>query len=65
MGYAEEVVWCRGRAEMERRAAAASTLPNVRSRALRSAEQWEAMARRAERAQAHAANRSGTGGRPT
>lgn len=58
LSYAEEAQWCRERAEVERQAAAASTLPNVKNRALRAVEQWEAMARRAERAQAHAANRS-------
>lgn len=39
----------RERAEAERLEASTSTLPNVRDRALRSAERWEDMASRADR----------------
>ena len=59
MTLADDVRWCRERAETERREAAGSTLPNVRNRALRAAERWDQMAARAERAQDYAVNRSG------
>lgn len=48
------------RAEGERQAAKASTLPNLRNQALRSAERWDEMAARVELAQAQAVvNRAG------
>ena len=53
----------RERANAERAEAEISTLPNVRTMALRSAERWEEMAQRAERVQSLAAeryNHSGT-----
>ena len=49
----------RERAEAERSEASASVLPNVRDRALRSAERWEEMARRAERVQELSVGRKG------
>lgn len=48
----------RKRADAERAAAGIATLPNVRIRALRSAERWEEMAQRAERVQTLAAERN-------
>ena len=56
---ADDAKLFRERAEAERLEAAASTLPNVRDRALRSAERWEQMAQRAERTQEMSAGRKG------
>lgn len=47
----------RARADAERAEAEIATLPNVRTRALRSAERWDEMAQRAERVQNLAAER--------
>ena len=47
----------RERADAERAEAEISTLPNVRAKALRSAERWAEMAERAERVQNLAAER--------
>lgn len=49
----------RERAEAERLEASASVLPNVQDRALRSAERWEEMARRAELVQELSVGRKG------
>lgn len=47
----------RARADAERAEAEIATLPNIRIRALRSAERWDEMAQRAERVQSLAAER--------
>ena len=47
----------RARAAAERANAEKSTLPNVHTQALRSAERWDEMAQRAERVQRLAAER--------
>ena len=47
----------RERADAERAEAENAVLPNVRIRALRSAERWEEMAQRAEHVQSLAAER--------
>ena len=47
----------RERADIERAEAEIATLPNVRIRALRSAERWDEMAQRAEEVQSLAAHR--------
>ena len=52
----------RKRADAERAAAEIAALPNVRIRALRSAERWEEMAQRAERVQTLAAERNSQSG---
>ena len=56
---ADETKLFRERAQAERLEASASGLPNVRDRALRSAERWEEMARRAELTQALSVGRKG------
>ena len=58
MGFAEDMKLYRERADAEREIAKRSTLPNVKTRALRSAERWDELAARAALAQAHADNRS-------
>lgn len=49
----------RERAQAERDLAADTPLPQVKDRALRSAERWDELAARAERAQLGAAERQG------
>jgi len=56
---ADDAKLFRERAEAERLEASTSVLPNVRDRALRSAERWDEMARRAEQTQALSVGRKG------
>lgn len=55
----DDVKLYRERAEMERSEASAAMLPNVRDRAIRSAERREEMARHAERIQELSVGRKG------
>lgn len=56
---ADDAKFFRERATAERLEASTAVLPNVRDRALRSAERWDEMARRAERTQALSVGRKG------
>ena len=56
---ADDAKLFRERAAEERLEASTAVLPNVRDRALRSAERWDEMARRAERTQALSVGRKG------
>lgn len=58
----DDPILYRKRADAERAIAASATLPNVRIRALQSAERWEEMALRAERVKTLAAERNNPGG---
>ena len=53
----EDAKLFRERAEQERLQASTAVLPNVRDRALRSAERWDQMAQRVEHTQTLAAAR--------
>ncbi|GHH24896.1 hypothetical protein GCM10008023_37410 [Sphingomonas glacialis] len=54
----DDPIQYRKRADAERATAETATLPNLRIRALRSAERWEEMAMRAERVKVLAAERN-------
>lgn len=54
---AEDAKMYRERSQIERDIAAATELPNVRDRALRSANRWDELAVQAERAKAGAEER--------
>ena len=59
MGLMTDAKLFRERASAEREAAETATLANVRDRSLRSAERWDELALKAERAEAGAASRKG------